>query len=404
MTFKRAFPPRCLPSRRATSHAATPPEVPKYRACSRGHCSPHTPRFRVPPLSPPPSAASQQQQQQKQELREAEKERGCHWWCGIQELFGSNGCSPLPKLPPHASFAELQHPAPSAGEVDEEHTPHRHFYREGGDDANGDFPVKLVAFSIYNSLTVTGLVEVVPCRWRLNANPSLYPLQLQIREMDATTYPMRRLLRLIQKTVTGGGSDGGTGVSPRQQPMKGSLYISKRGNPHLQFLSGLPNIIPLSGSVVLADVVMVDQIPINGAAVRFRWVEDPSRRVLVDIDTLPSGGDVRRDSADEAAVQYYARPSSDFVPRTCQEHDGSGCLKQVNAEAEENNSRAAWPVKELDGTAFLKSADGKKMTEYIPHVITDRGEEHLSMLHANATNTDGGSASPITYLHTPYMR
>ncbi|RNF06815.1 hypothetical protein TraAM80_03648 [Trypanosoma rangeli] len=396
MTFHRAFPPRRLPSRRATSHAATPPEVPTYRAYSSGYHSPRTPRFRVPPLSPPPSASPQQQQQQQQELREAEEGREWRGWGGVQELLVNNGSSPSPKLSIHASFAESQHLVPSAKELDEEHTPHRHFYRVGGDDVCS---VKLVAFSIYNSMTVTGIVEVTPCQWRLNANPSLYPVQLQIRQLDTNTYPMRRLLRLIQRKVPdGAGGESGIDVSPQQQPMRGSLYIFKMDNPHLQFVSGLPSIVPLSGSIVLADVVRVDQIPINGAAVQFRWIEDTPRRVLVDIDTPLSG-----DDADETAVRNYKPPSSDSVARTCQEHGGGGHPKHVHNEAEKNNFRASWLINETGEDVFLKLEEGNNLAEHSPHVTTDNSEYTLNILPASVIHT-AGAASPITYLHTPYIR
>ncbi|ESL08607.1 hypothetical protein TRSC58_03687 [Trypanosoma rangeli SC58] len=393
MTFHRAFPPRRLPSRRATSHAATPPEVPTYRAYSSGYHSPRTPRFRVPPLSPPPPASSQQQQQ---ESREAEEEREWHGWGGVQELLVNNGFSPSPKLSTYANFAKSQHLVPSAREVVEEHTPQRHFYRVGGEDV---CPVKLVAFSIYNSVTVTGIVEVVPSQWRLNANPSLYPVQLQIRELDTSTYPMRRLLRLIRRKVPdGAGGENGIDVSPQQQPMRESLYIFKKDNPHLQFISGLPSIIPLSGSIVLADVVKVDQIPINGAAVQFRWIEEPLRRVFEDIDTPPSW-----DDADETAVRNYRPLSSDSVARTRQEHGGGGHPKHVHDEFEKNYFRAAWLINETGEDVLLKSEEGNDLVEHSPHVTTDNSEETLNILPASVIKT-AGAALPITYLHTPYIR
>ncbi|EAN95094.1 hypothetical protein Tc00.1047053506503.53 [Trypanosoma cruzi] len=396
-----ASPPKRLPSRRATSHGETGPKVPAHRAYGSDSRSPLSTRFRVPPISPftPPS----QLQQQEQKLLEAEEPQGKNDWSGSQELLGKSGLSPLPKLPNHAAPAQSRQLGEFLAEPDGEHGPNCHSYRADDDDKRDLSPAKLVEISISNSVIVTGVVDVAPCRWRLRANPSPYPMRLHIREMDANTYPMHRLFRLIQKTVAHG-EDGGEDKNLRsQQPMEGSLYIYKEDNPHLQFAYGLPNIIFLSGSMVLADVVSVDQLPLHGVAVKFRWIEAFSRRYHVDDNSSPLVGDLTKDNSAGSAAQNYVPFLIYSSSRILQGLSGSDYLHCENNGAKGSNSSEKWRFRKNDYRPLLSSEERNASSPYSPPVNTVTREGALNLLHVSVVSR-AADASPITYLHTPCTR
>ncbi|EKF31431.1 hypothetical protein MOQ_004730 [Trypanosoma cruzi marinkellei] len=393
-------PPKRPPSRGATSHGNMRPKVPAHRAYSSGNCSPLSTRFRVPPLSPftPPS-----QQQQEQKLQEAEEPQGKNGWSGSEELLGKNGFSPPPKLPNHAPPAQTRLLGDCLVEPDEEQYPNCHFNRTEDDDTRDLGPVKLVEVSISNSVIVTGVVDVAPCQRRLHANSSLYPMQLHVREIDANTYPMHRLLRLIQKTVAHGGDGGEDKTSPSQQPMKGSLYIYKEDNPHLQFVYGLPNIIFLSGSMVLADVVRADQIPLHDVAVKFRWIEGSPRRYHVDDNSSPFVDDLKKNNSTESVARNYVPFLIYSSPRILQGYSGGDYLNCENNGAKRRSPSEKWRFRKNTYCSFLTSAERNLSSPYSPPVNTDTKEGALNLLHASVVSS-ARDASPITYLHTPCTR
>lgn len=172
--------------------------------------------------------------------------------------------------------------------------------------------VKLVEYSIYNSIALKAVVHAVPGQWRVDAGLPVYPVDVHVHEMDIKTYPMRRLLRLINRKLPYERVGENLGTSSKPQPLKGQLYIHREDNKNLHFLSEVPSSMVLDGSTVMADIIDVVKTPPQGAVVYLRWFEDclNQRKVSIAEEKHKVSGLEGNSGVGKSAVDVPVRRSS----------------------------------------------------------------------------------------------
>ncbi|KEG06020.1 hypothetical protein DQ04_16471000 [Trypanosoma grayi] len=250
-------------------------------------------------------------------------------------------------------------------------------------------------------MTMIGIIDVVPSRWRLEMKPYLSPLELHVQRIDVDSFPMRRLWRLIEKLIRREQEDGYANTPFKSRSLKGSLYIHRKDNGHLQFLPSVPAVIPLEGSTVLADVLDLKQLPRDGCSVYLRWIEDSPRVCLVDADSSVStngawGGTGRAEDVNIAvplpqsphrAVRQRYGGYSQHRREDCSD---KSCEPQLNDNRNRHRTYSPAPVRKSQ-----THGDGGRM----------RPESREEQTEASYVleNIDDEEIPPLTFLHTPPM-